>query len=309
MQKEKGVARRTGAQKKMEKNYDVMVIGPVSLDHNIDHLGNEHKEVGGAVVASGFAAAGSGAKTAIFCKLNPEEADLSARFEGVAADLYRKPSTHTCSIRNQYFTADKEKRQCTSLGVCDPFRFDELPDVKTAVYHFAGLVYGDFDGPLFKEASKHGKVALDVQCMLRHVEPDKSMAFHDWAEKKQYLPLIDYLKTDAAEAEIMTGLTDRAAAARLLHEWGAKEVLITHNTEVLAFDGEQIYTCPIKARNLSGRTGRGDTTFAGYITERQHASVEEALRYCTALVSLKMETPGPFRGTRQDVLDYMKEFY
>ena len=121
--------------------------------------------------------------------------------------------------------------------------------------------------------------------------------------------MIDYLKTDAAEAEILTGLTDRAEAAKLLYSWGAKEVLITHNTEVLAYDGERIYTCPIKARNLSGRTGRGDTTFAGYITERQRAGVEEALRYCTALVSLKMETPGPFQGTRQDVLDYLREFY
>ena len=43
------------------KEYDIMVVGPVSLDHNIDYLGNERKEVGGAVVASGFAAAGSGA--------------------------------------------------------------------------------------------------------------------------------------------------------------------------------------------------------------------------------------------------------
>ena len=145
--------------------------------------------------------------------------------------------------------------------------------------------------------------------LLRHVEADRTMAFHDWAEKKQYLPVIDYLKTDAAEAEILTGLTDRAEAAKLLHSWGAKEVLITHNTEVLAYDGVTTYTCPIKARNLSGRTGRGDTTFAGYITERQRAGVEEALRYCTALVSLKMETPGPFQGTRQDVLDYIREFY
>ncbi|MDO5141967.1 MAG: PfkB family carbohydrate kinase [Eubacteriales bacterium] len=293
----------------MDNRYDTMVVGPVSLDINIDHLGNERREVGGAVVASGFAAAGSGARTAIFCKLDPQQVDVDERFAGIAADLFWKPSTHTCSIRNQYFTADKEKRACTSLGVCDPFRFDELPEVQTAVYHFAGLVYGDFDGALLEQAARHGKVALDVQCMLRHVEPDKTMAFHDWADKRRYLPLIDYLKTDAAEAEILTGLTDRSAAARLLHEWGAKEVVITHNTEVLAYDGQQLYTCPIKARNLSGRTGRGDTTFAGYITERQHASVEQALRYCTALVSLKMETPGPFRGTRQDVLDYMAAFY
>lgn len=293
----------------MSKHYDVLVIGPVSLDHNIDYLGNERKEVGGAVVASGFAAARSGNATALFTKLNPADADVEARFAGSGADLYWSPSKATCSIRNQYFTADKEKRACTSMGVCDPFRFEELPKIDTAIYHFAGLVYGDFDGELFAEASRHGKVAVDVQCLLRHVEPDKTMAFHDWAEKKQYLPYIDYLKTDAAEAEILTGLTDRAEAAKLLYSWGAKEVLITHNTEVLAYDGKQIYTCPIKARNLSGRTGRGDTTFAGYITERQRAGVEEALLYCTALVSLKMETPGPFQGSRQDVLDYIKEFY
>lgn len=291
------------------ESYDVLVIGPVSLDHNIDYLGNERKELGGAVVASGYAAARSGSKTAIFTKLNPADADVEKRFEHSGADLYWKPSAATCSIRNQYFTADKEKRACTSMGVCDPFRFEELPDIDTRIYHFAGLVYGDFDGALFEEAAKHGKVAVDVQCLLRHVESDRTMAFHDWDEKLKYLPCIDYLKTDAAEAEILTGLTDRAEAAKLLYSWGAREIMITHNTEVLIYDGKQIYTCPIKARNLSGRTGRGDTTFAGYITERLSTGIPEALQYCTALVSLKMETPGPFMGTREDVQEYIREFY
>lgn len=291
------------------KSYDILIIGPVSLDHNIDYLGNERKELGGAVVASGFAAARSGSKTALFTKLNPADADVEKRFENSNADLYWKPSTTTCSIRNQYFTADKEKRTCTSMGVCDPFQFEELPDIDTKIYHFAGLVYGDFDGELFEKAAKHGRVAVDVQCLLRHVEADKTMAFHDWDEKLKYLPCIDYLKTDAAEAEILTGLSDRAEAAKLLYSWGAREIMITHNTEVLIYDGKEIYTCPIKARNLTGRTGRGDTTFAGYITERLRTGISEALQYCTALVSLKMETPGPFMGTREDVLEYIREFY
>ncbi len=293
----------------MNKKYDVLVIGPLSLDQNIDYQGNERREIGGAVVASGFAAAASNVKTAIFCKSNIATANPDDRFEGINADVYPGKSSQTCSIRNQYFTADKEKRSCTSLGVCDPFRFEEFEHIDTAVYHFAGLVYGDFDGELFEKASKRGKVGLDVQCMLRHVEKDKSMLFHDWAEKKKYLPLMDYFKTDAAEAEILTGLTDRKEAAKLLFDWGAKEVVITHNTEVLAYDGKQMYTCPIKARNLSGRTGRGDTTFAGYIAKRRTADVEEALNYCTALVSLKMETPGPFKGSYEDVLAYQREFY
>lgn len=293
----------------MEKNYDILVIGPVSLDYNIDYQGNLRKELGGAVVASGFAAAKSGNRTALFTKANSSDADVKTRFRDAGVDLYFKESKATCSIKNQYFTADKEKRACTSMGICDPFLFEELPNISTKVYDFAGLVYGDFDGKLFEEASRYGKVAVDVQCLLRHVEADKTMAFHDWPEKKRYLPYIDYLKTDAAEAEIMTGITDRAEAAKLLHSWGAKEVVITHNTEVLVYDGKQIYTCPIKARNLSGRTGRGDTTFAGYITERQRTDVKDALRYCTALVSLKMESPGPFQGTREDVLDYLEKFY
>lgn len=289
--------------------YDIIVIGPISLDHNIDYQGNERKEVGGAVVASGFAAAGSEVDVAIFCKFNEDDVNLNTCFDGVHADLYWTHSKETCAIRNQYFTADKERRECTSMGKCDGFCIEEFPDVQAEVYHFAGLVYGDFDGKLLEETSKRGKIALDVQCMLRHVEADHSMQFHDWEEKKTYLPMVDYLKTDAAEAEILTGCKDREQAARQLHEWGAKEIIITHNTEVLVYDGNHVYTCPIKARNLSGRTGRGDTTFAGYLAARKNSNIEDALLYCTALVSLKMETPGPFRGTKQDVVDYMNEFY
>ncbi|MCK5768055.1 MAG: ribokinase, partial [Candidatus Atribacteria bacterium] len=62
-------------------------------------------------------------------------------------------------------------------------------------------------------------------------------------------------------------------------------------------------------QNLSGRTGRGDTCFSAYITERKDKKIEEALLFASALVSLKMEKPGPFKGTRDEVEDYIKKFY
>ncbi|MBQ1581972.1 MAG: hypothetical protein II107_05830, partial [Prevotella sp.] len=65
----------------------------------------------------------------------------------------------------------------------------------------------------------------------------------------------------------------------------------------------------LRPRNLSGRTGRGDTTFAGYLCERLDHDIPTALEFAAALVSLKMETPGPFKGTRQDVLAYLNRFY
>ncbi|MGN1169190.1 MAG: ribokinase, partial [Acutalibacteraceae bacterium] len=66
---------------------------------------------------------------------------------------------------------------------------------------------------------------------------------------------------------------------------------------------------PIRARNLSGRTGRGDTTFAAYLNERLTHSVKDALLTATATVSYKMETPGALKATRADIENYIKEFY
>lgn len=292
-----------------KKQYDTLVIGPISLDQNIDYRDVETREVGGAIVQSGYAASRSGNVTAIFTKLNSKDASVDDAFKNSGADIFWKESAQTTAIRNKYFTPEQETRECRAIGKCDPVALEELPDVDTQIYHFAGLMVGDFDCEMFKAVSKKGKVAVDVQCLLRNVEADGSMAFYDWAEKKEYLPYIHFLKTDAAEAKILTGCDDRAEAAKILYSWGAKEIMITHNTEVLVYDGEKIYTCPIKARNLSGRSGRGDTTFSGYITERLREDIPTALQYATALVSLKMETPGPFKKTRQDVLDYIKTFY
>jgi sugar/nucleoside kinase (ribokinase family) len=296
------------------KEYDTLVIGPVSLDHNIDHERAEYREVGGAIVQSGYAAARTGHNTAIFTKLNPKDADLEKTFADSGADLYWKESERTTSIRNQYFTADKETRECKAISVCDPFTIKELPDVKTRIYHLAGLIYGDFSSALIhrlgEQAGAQGvKVAVDVQCLLRHAEPDGSMVFYDWADKQTHLQYVDFLKTDAAEAKILTGESDRVAAAKKLYGWGAKEIMITHNTEVLIYDGKETYFCPIRARNLSGRTGRGDTCFSGYITERLSKSIPEALLFAAALVSLKMETIGPFKGDRRAVEEYIRAFY
>ena len=102
-----------------------------------------------------------------------------ARHEGSGADVFVLPSATTTSIRNKYFTPDKEKRQCTSLGVCEGFTSAEVPDIETKIYHFAGLTVGDFTGEMFKDLHKKGKIAVDVQCLLRKVEDNKEMEFYD----------------------------------------------------------------------------------------------------------------------------------
>lgn len=294
----------------MKKHYDTLEIGHISLDYNVDYLDHRIIEVGGAVIYSSAAAYAGGYKVGVVTKLAPQDKDRLDCFVIDKQDVFFIPSKESTSIRNKYHTADKERRTCTCIGQGDSFTLDDIPDVDVDVYHFAGLIYGDFYGDLMIELSKRGKVAVDVQALLRHADrATGEMYFEDWADKKRILPYIDYLKTDTAEAEILTGQTDRVVAAQMLHDWGAKEVVITNSAEVLAYDGKEMYTCPIKARNLSGRSGRGDTTFAAYITQRQDHSMADSLLWATATVSTKMEAPGPYKGTKSDIEAYIKEFY
>lgn len=286
-----------------------MIIGHETMDTNTDHLGNTMKIVGGAVLYSSASAHALGHRVAAVTKLAEKDRDRLADFTLPKEDIFCLPSEKSTDIVNIYHTADKERRTCTCLSKGDPFNAAELPALDAGVYHLAGLVYGDFDSDMIKTLAKKAPVALDVQAMLRHVAPDGSMYFEDWAAKKECLPFITYLKTDAAEAEIMTGCADRREAAKRLYSWGAGEIMITHNTEVLVYDGKSFFTCPIRSRNLSGRTGRGDTTFAAYINERLTRRISEALLTAAATVSLKMETPGPFKGTRADVEKYISDFY
>ena len=289
--------------------FDIMIIGQLSKDINTDFGGRTESVIGGAVLASGFAADASGAKVAVLAKGNRSEADPVKEFERRPGVTVFPVDSATCtSISNTYLTADRERRICKAISHIEPYRPEDLPDIDAEIYHVAGLMVGDIDENMIEAVSKRGKCAVDVQCLLRR-DDGSEMAFHDWDKKLEYLPMIDFLKTDAAEAEILTGLTDRYEAAKVLHGWGAKEIMITHNTEVIIYDGTKFCAAPLKPRNLTGRTGRGDTTFAGYLAKRRHHSIEESVLYAAALVSLKMETPGPFMGTEEDVREYIRQFY
>lgn len=290
--------------------YDSIIIGHITMDTNTDSDGVTVNQEGGAVLYSSASAHALGHRVAAVTKLPEKDRKRLNALRLAKEDIFCSCCDSPSDMVNIYLTPDRERRNSTCSSIGTPFCVSDLPECETEIYHFAGLVFGDFDGNLIKAAASKAKVAVDVQGFLRHVNPENgTMFFEDWAEKKELLPYIHFLKTDAAEAEILTGTADRKKSAEIMHSWGAKEIVITHNSEVLAYDGKDFYTCPIKARNLSGRTGRGDTTFAAYICERKNKNISDALLIATATVSLKMETPGPFCGTREDVENYIKEFY
>lgn len=278
---------------------DITMIGHISRDIMI-YKEDEVRLTGGPVIYSSAAAARSGKKIQVITRASK---DAEKELDGMRADgveVIRLDSKATTSIENIYFTADKEKRKVTLLSQADSFTIETLPETNSIIYHLAGLFRGEIPDNFIPYLAKRGKVGIDAQGLLRCSEEGK-LLFKDWTSKKELLPKISYLKTDAAEAEILTGETNREKAAYILATWGAKEVMVTHNTEVIVLVDGKIYKAPFTPSNLSGRTGRGDTTFAAYLAWRLDHDPEESVRYAAALCSIKMENPGPFSGTIEDV--------
>lgn len=281
-------------------HYDMLILGAVSKDIIITPEDTEYS-IGGAVVYSAVAAKHLGANLLAVTKLNPDDKQALEVFEQYDVPHIFRESPSTTSIRNTYHTADRDRRTCEALSMVAPFTLDDVPsDVTADVYYLGGLMKGEFPEAFVLVMTERGKVAIDAQGFMR-VNENGPMVFRDWDNKKEVIAAVHYLKTDAAEAETLTGESDRFKAINILASWGAKEVMLTHSSEVLVCVDGEIHAAPFTARNLSGRTGRGDTCFASYCYWRQSHSPEEACRFAAAVTSCKMEQPGPFTGGVESV--------
>lgn len=287
--------------------FDIIILGHVSKDIMVDHRGVETRMIGGAIVHAAISATKAGAKVLAITKTSEEDAKTVdfLREQGISLIVLSSPAT--TSILNVFKTVDHERRDTSLLTNATPFTTGDIPgDASADIIYMAGLFVGELPDSLIEELAPYGKIAVDAQGLLRNAMSDKTMRFIDWPNKHRYLPLVSFFKTDAAEAEILTGTDDREKAARILGSWGAREVMVTHNTEVIVFADGTIYRAPFTPANLSGRTGRGDTTFSSYLARRIIEGPENAIRFAAALCSIKMETPGPFTGTIEDVYNRME---
>jgi sugar/nucleoside kinase (ribokinase family) len=284
--------------------YDIVIIGHVTSDF-LTYKGETSGFIGGGAYFSAFAARRSGVRFRVITKLAPKDFGILDGLKKDGIEVTALPSASTTSIENVFETDDVDHRKVRLLSQADPFRPEDIPEIDTRIYSLSGLFVDELPDSLIACLAQRGKIALDLQAKLRYSEAG-AFAFKDWPGKEKCLPLVKYLKADNLEAEVAAGTSDRDEAARIFHRLGAKEVMITHSSEVILYDGKQIFRAPFNPENLSGRTGRGDTCFISYVCWRQTHGIEESLRYAAALTSLKMEKPGPFLGTREEVLERIR---
>jgi len=115
------------------------------------------------------------------------------------------------------------------------------------------------------------------------------------------LAQVDVLKSDAVEAEYLTGETDIYKAVKTFNAMGPKEIVLTHKEGVLVYADGEFFDRHFYPQNMSGRSGRGDTCIGAYVSMRLTKSPAEASIWAAAVTSLKMENQGPFNRTLAEV--------
>jgi sugar/nucleoside kinase (ribokinase family) len=294
-------------------NYDIFIFGNVSIA-SIKTPEGEHVIPGGAVLMSTWAAHQLAYSVGLLTKTSNKDKFHIDEFPLAEEDIFWRESAETTSNRVIFGTKTRETRVLTNLTQADPYKTEDFPDISAKIVQHCSPIAGEIDYDMIQFISNKFPIALDAQAFMRKVFPGGETEYTDWEEKREILPLVSFFKVDATEAAVLTGFnTDthegRLSAGEKIVEWGAKEALISHHKELIAVSKSGVVFSPLKNRNLSGRTGRGDTSFTTYITERLTKNPKDAIIFAAALTSLKLEIPGPFKKTRQDVEAFIRDFY
>jgi sugar/nucleoside kinase (ribokinase family) len=279
---------------------DIMMIGHFAKDRLVVD-GHGETASGGAVYYGSVVLRRLGLDVAVVTRLHPDDFPLLDELKQEGVIVYATPAPETSGIENLYNSSNMERRICKPLGFAGPFDVGNIPDVPARVYVIASIMAGEADLPLLKDLAGRGPVAIDIQGFVRVRDEERGdLVFRPWPDMAEGLAHVTYLKVDRAEAEHLTGLTDMAAAARRLAEYGPSEIVLTQSSGVTVFADGKMYQSPFTPRSLAGRTGRGDTCFASYLGWRLNHAPDEATRLAGAITTLKQEQPGPWRGTLAD---------
>lgn len=283
---------------------DITFIGHMCIDEIHPYQGEVRVAPGSAVLCGALAAARVGCRTAVIARLRADDEALLQPMRDAGVECLLVPAPETSYSQVIHPSANVDERELYLLRNAGFFQPEEIPALAGRFVHLAGISDREFTLPFIETLKNRGlSLSADLQNIVRQVDPATGVvSLRDAPDKRRIVSLLDRVKLDVVEAALLTGEDDLEAAARQVASWGCPEVVITRADGVLALvEGEARFE-RFSNSNVTGRTGRGDTTFAGYMAWRLEHSPWEALRFAAALVSIKMETPGPFAGTLDEVL-------
>jgi len=292
--------------------YDICFVGHYTKDTIVSSSGPEARTRvvdGGACHYGAHVAARMGLKTAVVTRMAEEDLHVAEEMRQLGVDVFVRTTPQSTCLRLVYPTVNVDQRTIYVTSTAGPFTPAEVEGIQARAFCIGASMRGEVNVEVVEElARKDTVLAADVQSFLR-VNRDGVLIPEAWPEKEQVLAHLDVLKTDAVEAELLTGESDIEVAAKKAAGLGPREIVLTHRDGLLVYAQGQFHQAGFFPKKLVGRSGRGDTCIASYLAKRLSASPQEATTWAAAVTSLKMEAEGPFRRTIHEVEKLIDRMY
>ncbi len=287
------------------ERYDIVFIGQMGLSTIIPFEGPPFVSLSKPVLFCATAASPLHKRIAVVTTVSEGEEHLLEPLRAAGVDLFLKPG-ETTEMRIVFPTANVDEREFFLVRGAHPI--DDIPPFEPCLAHLCCQGPREFQVRLIRLLKARGfLVSVDMQGLVLQADHETGAVRHvDVPEKEEILRTTDFIKLDAAEAEILTGAKALEDQADILESWGGPEIIITSSEGVLARNKGKTAFAGFTNRTARGRMGRGDTVMGSYLARRIDHSVEDSLRFAAVLASIKMESPGPFTGSLEDVIERME---
>jgi sugar/nucleoside kinase (ribokinase family) len=290
------------------KRYEALYIGNYTKDTIVSPAGTKIVD-GGAVNYAAHAAARLGKQVAVVTRLSKEDEHVVERFKRSGIDCYVTYTPTSTLLKLEYPTADPDIRTLSVMSVAGSIHASDVEKLDAQAAVIGSSLRGEVGLDVIRSLKdKKMLVAADMQGFVR-VQRGVELKYEPWDEMRSTLALIDVVKSDAVEAEFLTGETDLHKAAEFYAEMGAREIVLTHKDGLLIYADRKFFEMSFYPARLDGRSGRGDTCLGTYVAMRLSMSPGEAGIWAAAVTSLKMENPGPFNRSLREVEAFIWDKY
>jgi sugar/nucleoside kinase (ribokinase family) len=290
------------------KTYDLICIGNYTKDTILSPTGKVHVD-GGAINYAAHAANRLGVKVAVVTRLAEEDRRVIDKFTQMGIDCFPTYTPSSTTMRLEYPTNNPDQRFLSVASTAGSIIYKDVEDLHTRTAAIGTSFRGEVGLDVIHTLKQKGVfLGADMQGFVR-VRRGDQLHFEPWDEMPLALPYLDVLKSDAFEAQCLTGEADIYKAAKIFAQLGAKEIVITFKDGVLVYSNDEFHQAGFYSSNLSGRSGRGDTCLGAYMAMRLSLDPPAAGIWAAAVTSMKMEKLGPFDRSIEDVAVLIKEKY
>jgi sugar/nucleoside kinase (ribokinase family) len=277
-------------------DFDVVVVGHVSIDVNILPWGVIENALGGAPTYAGFALAALKKNTGIVAKVGADFPDrfppLYSKF-GLDTEGILIAGESTTTFENTYDEAGNRKQACTR--VAPKISPDDIPySYQNASSFYVSPIVDEITPDVLKAIKKNTNlVMLDPQGIFREIGVSGEVKLKAREDLGEFLKYVDIVKVGKDEAGVIGG--DTKELLRKLAELGPKVAILTQGEKgcLMLADGKssEVATLKVDAKDL---TGAGDVFGAAFLVKYlESRDAIEAARFANAAAALKIRYKGP----------------